>query len=83
MCYCKLFSGYYAQIKNNGPFIALLGKIMAMYVKGPEPDRWHWSKNCKQYPQVAIRTRTTRPTSDLCDDCLDIERKQLQKTVAT
>ena len=56
---------------------------MAIYVKGPEPDRWHWSKNCKQYPQVAIRTRISRPTSDLCDDCLDIERKELQKMAAT
>jgi hypothetical protein len=78
-----LLSSDYSQIKNKGIFIASLVKIMAVYVKGPEPDRWHWSKNCKQYPQVAIRTRNTRPTSDLCDDCLDIEQKELQKTIAT
>ena len=52
------------------------------YVKGPEPDRWHWMKSCKQYPRVAIEKRIKRPTSDLCDECLDIEAKALRKIPA-
>ena len=52
---------------------------MEEYVKGPEPDRWHWMKTCKQYPRVALRVHHNRPTSDLCDDCLDLEKKELYK----
>jgi hypothetical protein len=52
------------------------------YVKGPEPDRWHWQKDCKQYPRVAVRKRLSRPTSDLCDECLDLERLELRKIAA-
>ena len=56
---------------------------MVEYVKGPEPDRWHWYKNCKQYPRVVMQTRNRRPSSDLCDECLDIERIELRKVTAT
>src|SRR3990170_772227 len=48
---------------------------MEEYVKGPSPDRWHWNKSCKQYPREAIQRRSTRPTSDLCDECQDIEKR--------
>jgi hypothetical protein len=51
---------------------------MGEYVKGPEPDRWHWQKNCRQYPYVVLRRRSIRPSSDLCDDCLDLERASLR-----
>jgi hypothetical protein len=53
------------------------------YVKGAEPDRWHWNKSCKQYPRVVIQKRTSRPTHDLCDDCLEIEKKTLHNIPAT
>ncbi len=54
---------------------------MSEYVKGPAPDRWHWKRNCKQYPLKAIQKRSARPNSDLCDECLDIERRaQTQRT---
>ncbi len=56
---------------------------MAEYVKGAEPDRWHWSKNCMQYPRVVMRKRYSRPNSDLCDDCLDIEKKALRQMATT
>jgi len=42
------------------------------YVKGAEPDRWHWMTNCQQYPRVVMERRTRRPTSDLCDECQEI-----------
>jgi CBS domain-containing protein len=45
------------------------------YVKGPAPDRWHWNKSCTQYPREAIQRHSTRPNSDLCDECLDIEKR--------
>ena len=48
---------------------------MEEYVKGPAPDRWHWNKNCTQYPREVIQRRSTRPNSDLCDECLDIEKR--------
>jgi hypothetical protein len=56
---------------------------MEEYVKGAEPDRWHWRKDCNQYPTVIIRKRFNRPTSDLCDNCLDIEARALRKIAAT
>jgi len=49
------------------------------YVKGPEPDRWHWQKDCTQYPRVAVRKRFSRPNSDLCDECEELERIGLRK----
>ena len=55
---------------------------MAEYVKGPEPDRWHWYKSCKQYPRVVMQRRSWRPSSDLCDECLDIEKIELRKVAA-
>ncbi|MCW4024019.1 MAG: hypothetical protein NWF01_03175 [Candidatus Bathyarchaeota archaeon] len=51
---------------------------MEEYVKGPAPDRWHWYKECKQYPRAVIQRRSRRPNSDLCDECLEIEAKQLR-----
>jgi CBS domain-containing protein len=47
---------------------------MDEYVKGSAPDRWHWYKNCKQYPRVVVQRRSTRPKSDLCDECQYIEK---------
>ena len=56
---------------------------MVEYVKGAEPDRWHWMKNCKQYPRVVMQSRSWRPNSDLCDECFDLERIELRKVAAT
>jgi hypothetical protein len=56
---------------------------MDEYVKGAEPDRWHWYKECKQYPRVVIQKRISRPAHDLCDDCQDIERKALREIATT
>lgn len=55
---------------------------MEEYVKGAEPDRWHWIKGCKQYPRVVMRRRTIRPVSDLCDNCLELEMLKFRKVVA-
>jgi hypothetical protein len=46
------------------------------YVKGPAPDRWHWCKNCTQYPLSIYEKRSIRPQSDLCDQCKVKEAKQ-------
>ena len=52
------------------------------YVKGAAPDRWHWIKDCRQYPRVVIERRQRRPSSDLCDECQDLERISLRKMAA-
>jgi CBS domain-containing protein len=61
---------------------------MEEYVKGPAPERWqwtknysqfpkwHWNKNCTHYPHKVIQRRSTRPTSDLCDECLKLEKRE-------
>ena len=51
---------------------------MDEYVKGSAPDRWHWYKDCKQYPLVVIQRRSSRPSSDLCDQCMKIEEISLR-----
>ena len=51
---------------------------MEEYVKGAEPDRWHWCKKCKQYPRVIFKRRSNRPSSDLCDQCKEIEEIKLR-----
>ena len=48
---------------------------MEEYVKGPAPDRWHWNKGCTQYPREVIQRRSRRPKHDLCDECLNIEKR--------
>ena len=52
---------------------------MVEYVKGAEPDRWHWIKSCKMFPRVVMRRRFNRPSSDLCDECLDLELLELRR----
>jgi hypothetical protein len=43
--------------------------VLVEYVKGPPPDRWHWCKNCSQYPLEVYKRRLRRPEHDLCDEC--------------
>ena len=50
---------------------------MVEYVKGAEPDRWHWMHDCRDYPRVVFRRRSVRPSYDLCDSCLELEQKVL------
>ncbi len=49
---------------------------MVEYVKGVPPDRWHWCKNCTQYPNYVDQRRSRRPEHDLCDECKSKEAKQ-------
>ena len=44
-------------------------EIVVVYVKGDAPDRWHWCKNCTQYPRYVEQKRSKRPDYDLCDEC--------------
>jgi CBS domain-containing protein len=48
---------------------------MIEYVQGAAPDRWHWNKSCTLYPRVIVIRRSRRPDKDLCDECLDIEKR--------
>lgn len=54
---------------------------MTTYVR-KKGDRWHWCKNCTQYPKEEnIEDSTsTRPSFDLCDQCLAKEKEENCKT---
>jgi hypothetical protein len=43
---------------------------MATYKKKDGSDTWHWCRNCSGYPTGSdVKTTTTRPSSDLCNQC--------------
>ncbi|HOV87190.1 MAG TPA: hypothetical protein PLM79_12560 [Syntrophobacteraceae bacterium] len=43
---------------------------MIMYVKDKKSNKWHWCENCSNYPtSYNVETRSTKPNSDLCDEC--------------
>jgi hypothetical protein len=44
------------------------------YVRGSENDRWHWCKNCTQYPMYTYQKTSVEPPSDLCEQCKTKER---------
>jgi hypothetical protein len=71
-----------AKMKNmSNDIVTFLGMIeLVNYVKGQEPDRWHWCKNCTQYPLVVVKSRSNRPVSDLCDQCKAKEERTNCKT---
>jgi hypothetical protein len=50
--------------------------VMVEYVQGVPPDRWHWCKNCSQYPLKVYKRRSREPAHDLCDECKRKEKKQ-------
>jgi hypothetical protein len=47
---------------------------MVEYVQGAPPDRWHWCKNCTEYPLQVYERRYRRPDHDLCDECKAFRR---------
>ncbi|MGB9914909.1 MAG: hypothetical protein ACPLIG_03755 [Candidatus Bathyarchaeales archaeon] len=42
---------------------------MVEYVRGSQRDRWHWCKNCTQYPLYIYQKTTKEPPSNLCEQC--------------
>jgi hypothetical protein len=42
---------------------------MVEYVRGSERDRWHWCKNCTQYPMRIYQKTYVEPPSGLCEQC--------------
>jgi hypothetical protein len=42
---------------------------MATYVQAVGGTIWHWCRNCSHYPATVGKTRGTRPSWDLCDEC--------------
>ncbi|HII85252.1 TPA: hypothetical protein HA273_01440 [Candidatus Bathyarchaeota archaeon] len=54
--------------------------VVVEYVQGPPPDRWHWCKNCRQYPRFSYQKRSRRPDHDLCDECRSKEARKECKT---
>ena len=37
-------------------------------------DTWHWCRNCTNWPTSDYDERTSRPSYDLCNQCLGKER---------
>ena len=53
-----------------GAGIVFPGQIkMVEYVRGSQLDKWHWCKNCSQYPMYIYQKASEVPLSDLCDQC--------------
>jgi hypothetical protein len=42
---------------------------MVDYVRGSATDKWHWCKNCTQYPMYIYQKTPVRPPSDHCEQC--------------
>ncbi len=42
---------------------------MVEYIRGSEFDKWHWCKNCTQYPMYIYQKTSVKPFSDFCDQC--------------
>jgi hypothetical protein len=41
---------------------------MTTYLKSSS-GTWHWCRNCVKYPSHPVKTQTTRPDWDLCEEC--------------
>jgi len=46
---------------------------MVEYVRGSEIDKWHWCKNCTQYPMYIYQKTSVKPPSDFCEQCKTLE----------
>jgi hypothetical protein len=44
-------------------------EVETSYVQGPRSRTWHWCRNCSNYPSTIGKTRPTRPSSGLCNQC--------------
>lgn len=42
---------------------------MTIYVQETGSNTWHWCMNCSKFPTSITKTRTTRPTENLCEEC--------------
>ena len=44
---------------------------MVDYVRGSQTDKWHWCKNCTQYPFFVYQKTAQRPLleNELCEQC--------------
>jgi hypothetical protein len=49
---------------------------MVEYVKGSEIDKWHWCKNCTQYPLYIYQKTSVEPSADLCEQCKTLEENR-------
>ena len=45
------------------------GERVTIYVQETGSDTWHWCMNCSKFPTSITKTRTTKPTENLCEEC--------------
>ena len=48
---------------------------MVEYVRGSDLDKWHWCKNCTQYPIYIYQKISARPPN-LCEQCNAKEKNE-------
>ena len=49
---------------------------MSTYVHAPGVSNiYHWCRNCSKYPANPEGAKTSRPEGQLCDECLEKEKK--------
>ena len=56
---------------------------MVEYVRGSEYDRWHWCKNCTQYPMYIYQKTSVRPPSNFCEQCTTREENGICQCAET
>ena len=44
-------------------------QTIVIYVRGRGSKKWHWHRNCIDYPEIIEESRYSRPVSELCIDC--------------
>ena len=49
---------------------------MVEYVRGSKNDKWHWCKNCTQYPMFIYQKTPMEPPSDFCEQCKTKEKNR-------
>ena len=42
---------------------------MVEYVRGSKMDKWHWCRNCTQYPMYVYQKTSIEPKTNLCEQC--------------
>lgn len=53
---------------------------MATYRRKNGSDTWHWCRNCSNDPKSDYDERGSRPSYDLCNQCLGKERNNECRT---
>jgi hypothetical protein len=54
--------------------------VMVEYIRGSENDRWHWCKNCTQYPMYIYQKTSVEPSSNTREENRDCKMQKVEIT---